>query len=220
VDKATETIASRAKRLFAFAIDQTILSVIGLIVFILVFSTQTQQITNAVNAFFDDPLWTQADQLSRSELNARTEALINSDKVVSSVQALAHPFALAMGLTVVASAAYYVVPTARWGATLGKKWLRMRVHSLDGGLPDWSQSLIRYFAFVGLGAFGTVVTILDLVVNKAFMPSNVAVDALTLVLSQVTLVLTIVSIVFITSRPDRRGLHDRLARTVVHDISK
>ena len=213
-------IAPRSKRFWAYAIDQTILSLVGLIVFLVVFSTQAVQISTAINAFFGDPLWTQAEQLSSDELNRRSEALMASDKVVDSVKALAHPFALATGLTLVISALYYIIPTMKWGVTVGKKLVHITVHSLDGGLPDLWQSSVRYFAFIGLSSFSGVVTVLDLIVNKSFLPSNAAVDVLTMVLSQLTWVLTLISVVFIISRPDRRGLHDLLARTIVHSTQQ
>ena len=117
------------------------------------------------------------------------------------------------------SALYYIIPTMRWGATVGKRLVRITVHSLDDELPDWWQSTVRYFAFIGLGTFGGIVTVLDLVVNKSFLPSNTAVDILTMILSQFTWLLTIVSIVFIIARPDRRGLHDLIARTIVHSTN-
>jgi uncharacterized RDD family membrane protein YckC len=214
------TVASRAKRFFAFAIDQSILTVLGMVMFIAVFSTQTQQLSNAVNTFFGDPVWSQADKLSAEEFNARVDTLAASPKVVHSVEALAHPFAIALGLSLLVSAAYYIMPTKKWGATLGKYWLKMKVHSLDGALPDLWQSTVRYFAFIGFGTFGGIVTVLDLSVNKAFLPSNTAVDILSLLLSQATWVITVISIIMIYARLDRRGLHDRIAHTIVHDISK
>lgn len=217
--EASLAVASRAKRFLAFAIDQTILSAVGLIIFFAVFSTQAQQVNNAANAFFADPLWSQADQLSSSEFDARLEALTSSPKVVSSVETLAHPFALALSLSLVVSALYYIVPTKRSGATLGKYLLKMKVYTLDETLPDWLQSSIRYFAFIGLGTFGSVVTILDLVVNKAFAPSNTAVDVLTILLAQATWILSVVSVIMIIARFDRRGFHDIMAQTIVRDIA-
>jgi len=193
------------------------LSIIGTVVFIAVFSTQIQEIANAFNAFFADPLWSQADKLSSEDFNAQLKVLASSPKVIDSVKALAHPFALALGLSLLLSAIYYIVPTQKWGATLGKYWLKITVHDLDGRLPDWWQSSLRYFAFIGFGTFGHIVMILDLVVNKAFAPSNGAVDLLTLLLAQATWVLSVVSIVMIYARIDRRGLHDQLAHTIVHE---
>lgn len=210
-----QDVAPRSKRFWAYAIDQTILSLIGIVIFMAVFSTQAVQISNAVNAFFSDPLWAQAEQLSSDELNRRTEALMSSEKVVDSVKALAHPFALATALSLLISALYYIIPTSKWGATPGKRLVHIVVRNLDGELPDPWQSSVRYFAFIGLGVFGATVTVLDLIVNKSFLPSNTAVDALSMILSQLTWILTLVSIVFIIARPDRRGLHDLIAHTVV-----
>lgn len=211
----TLPVASRTKRFFAFAIDQTILMIVGLIIILAVFATQSQQLNTASNAFFGDPVWSQIDKLSSEEVNARIEDLMASSKVVNSVEALAHPFAVVLCLTLVLSAIYYLIPTVRWGATLGKYWLKIKVQNLDGTLPDLWQSSARYFALVGLGTFSSVVTILDLFVNKAFLASNTAVDILTILLSQATWILSVVSIVMIISRVDRRGLHDILAKTIV-----
>lgn len=213
-------VASKTKRFFAFAIDQTVLTLIGLVMFVAVFSTQTQQLSNATNAFFGDPVWSQIDKLSSEAFNSRVDDLMASPKVVSSVEALAHPFAVALGLSLLLSAIYYIVPTQKWGATLGKYWLKINVRTLEGELPDIWQSTGRYFAFIGLGTFGGIVTLLDLAVNKAFIPSNSAVDILTILLSQATWVLSMVSVVLIFARVDRRGLHDLFAKTIVYSVSK
>lgn len=210
-------VASRGKRFWAFAIDQTILSIIGMVVFVAVISTQVGPISNAIDTFFTDPLWSQAEELPQSEFDARLNTLIASPKVADSVKALAHPFALANALTLFLSAAYFIIPTKKWGTTPGKLWLKIKVQDLDGSLPDWWQSSVRYFAFIGFGTFGGVVILLDLTVNKAFLPSNIAVDILGTLLSQATFILTIVSIIMITARVDRRGLHDLLAHTIVRD---
>lgn len=220
MSESSPVVASRAKRFLAYALDQTFLSIIGCIVFVAVFATQAQPISNAINAFFDDPLWRQSAQLSSEEINKRTEALMSSDKVVNSVKALAHPFALASGLTMLLSAAYYIIPTKKWGMTAGKRIARIVVRDLDGGKPDWWQTSIRYFAFIGLGAFGGVVTLLDLTVNKAFLPSNPVVNGLSIILSQATWILSVITIIMIFARVDRRGLHDQLAHTIVRDNPK
>lgn len=217
----TPVVASRAKRFIAFAIDQTILSILSTIVFVGVLATQVQPLSDAANAFFGDPLWSQAETLSSGEFDARLEKLLASPKVAQSVEALAHPFALAMGLSLLLSAIYYIQPTKKWGATLGKYWLKIKVSDLDGAntRPDWWQSSVRYFTFIGLGTFGGIVAILDLVVNKAFLPSNTVVDVLTMILSQIVWVASVVAIVMICARVDRRGLHDILARTIVYNVT-
>lgn len=212
--------ASRSKRFWAFAIDQTILSIIGIVVFAVIIATQIGPISNTINTFFGDPLWLEAEQLSQSEFDTRLNTLMTSEKVTESIQSLAHPFALVNTLTLILSAAYYIIPTKKWGATPGKRWLKISVQDLDGSLPDWWQSSARYFSFIGFGTFGGIVILLDLIVNKAFLPSNITIDILVSLLSQATLVLTLVSIIMITAREDRRGLHDLLAHTIVRDISK
>lgn len=216
-----QVVASRTKRFWAFAIDQTILSLIGVVIFLGVFATQVDQLTNFINVVFSDPLWSQLNSLPEAEANRRVNALFRSDAVISSVQALAHPFALAISLTLLFDAIYYIVPTTKWGGTPGKLWLRIRVHQLQtSSLPNWEQSAIRYFTFLGLSTFSGLVGILDLLVNKAFLPSNIAVDILENFLSQVIFVATVIITMMIMVRPDRRGLHDIFARTIVHDTPK
>lgn len=220
-DKDTLVVASRTKRFWAFAIDQTIISVIVFGIFIAIFATQTAQLTHLFNVLFGDPIWQEMQNLPRDEFQARLAVLLESASLSSAVAALAHPFALAVTLSLVFEAAYYIIPTTRSGATLGKKWLHMKVHTIDGeDFADWTHSSIRYFVFLGLGTFSGIVAVLDLFVNKSFEPSNVAVEALTAILSQVIWILTVIAIVMICTRPDRRGLHDILARTIVHDVSK
>lgn len=216
-----QVIASRSKRFWAFAIDQTVIFIAGIVIFFGVFATQADQITHFLNVVFSDPLWSQLNSLPEAEATRRVNALFGSDVVVSAVQALAHPFALAISLTLLAEALYYIIPTSRWGGTPGKLWLHIKVYQLKtSSFPNWEQSAIRYFSFLGLSTFSGLVGVLDLLVNKAFLPSNVAVDILGNFLSQVIFVLTVIITMMIIVRPDRRGLHDILARTIVHDVKK
>lgn len=84
-------------------------------------------------------------------------------------------------------AVYTIVPTALWGQTLGKIAVGSRVVvESDGSLPGWRRSFLRW-ALPGLLAR----------------------------LSYVGLVLTLAIIVSIVIDPLRRGLHDRVAGTIV-----
>ena len=38
---------------------------------------------------------------------------------------------------------YYVIMTGIWGQTLGKKWLRIKVQTMDGQVPGYKKALIR-----------------------------------------------------------------------------
>ena len=38
---------------------------------------------------------------------------------------------------------YYVYFIGRWGQTLGKKWLRIKVQTKDGAVPGFKKALIR-----------------------------------------------------------------------------
>ena len=151
-----------------------------------------------------------------AETSKHLDTLLASEAFSTAARVLALPYAIALGLSLICSALYYIVPTARTGMTLGKNLLRIKVVQLsDGGSPDFEQSCLRYFAFLGIGTFSGLVTILDLLVNQSFVPSNPVVNVLELLLSQITYIVTIAAIVLIVARPDRRGLHDMLARTIV-----
>lgn len=84
-------------------------------------------------------------------------------------------------------AIYTVVPTAVWGQTLGKIAVGTRVVvEADGALPGWRRSLVRW----ALPGFAGRLPVIGLGVSLAIMASLVW-------------------------DPRRRGLHDRLAGTIV-----
>jgi hypothetical protein len=88
----------------------------------------------------------------------------------------------------------YLVPsTALTGQTLGKRLRHIRVVKLDGSLPGWSTALIRFGVPL---LVGTVLAVL-----LRFGPLGLAVAVL--------------GIVGWISNPNRQGLHDRLAKTIV-----
>ena len=97
-------------------------------------------------------------------------------------------------LAVIAVAALYLVPsTAVTGQTIGKRLRSIRVVKLDGSRPGFSTALVR---------FGTpllVATFLGIFVHFGLLALAVAV----------------LGMIGWISHPNRQGLHDRLAKTVV-----
>jgi uncharacterized RDD family membrane protein YckC len=86
----------------------------------------------------------------------------------------------------------YLVPgTARSGQTIGKRIQHVRVVMLDGSVPGWSVALKR---------FG--------------VPLLVA-TALSFLLGPLALPVVLIGMVGWVTKPNRQGLHDRLAKTVV-----
>jgi curved DNA-binding protein CbpA len=88
----------------------------------------------------------------------------------------------------------YLVPsTAISGQTVGKRLQRIRVVRLDGSRPGWSCALVRFGVPVLVGTF--------LAVLLRFGPLG--------------LVVALLGMVGWISNPNRQGLHDRLAKTIV-----
>lgn len=210
-------VASRSRRFWAFFIDQLVVSLGTMFIFVAVIATQQQQMAHLINVFFSDPLWTQVETRPGPEFQAQLDALASSEAVGSAVRALAEPFAVAVTLGLIAEALYYIVFTVKRGATIGKMLVHIVVHSTDtGAFPNWEQSTIRYFLFIGFGTFGSIVSVLDLWLNHAFEPSNLSMELLTNFLGLITFLISMTSIVMIITRPDRRGIHDLAAQTIVH----
>jgi curved DNA-binding protein CbpA len=88
----------------------------------------------------------------------------------------------------------YLVPlTALTGQTIGKRVQKIRVVKIaDGSVPGWAVALKRFA-----------------------IPLGVALVLGVLFLGEFALLLGIVAVVGWVNRPDRQGLHDRLAKTVV-----
>lgn len=130
---------------------------------------------------------------------------------------------IAIGLLLL-EAVYKPFMEARWGATLGKKWLKMKVvDQSTGAFMTINQSLFRflpwaisvfasifvYIRYFQDPTFGEVLTLEDYVefanghvLNESFLLS---------ILTN----LTIFSAVWMFSDPMLRALHDRIANTVV-----
>jgi uncharacterized RDD family membrane protein YckC len=95
---------------------------------------------------------------------------------------------------------YTVIPVALTGATVGKKLVGQRVeHYSEATVPGLTTSFVRYVVATGLpiGIIGAVV------------------PALALAASLVSLAWLLVILLSIVADTERRGVHDRLAGTVV-----
>ncbi len=90
----------------------------------------------------------------------------------------------------------YLVPsTALSGKTIGKRLRHIRVVKLDGSRPGWSTALVRFGVPMLAGSV--------LAVLLRFGPLGLGVAVL--------------GIIGWVSNPNRQGLHDRLAKTIVVD---
>lgn len=98
-----------------------------------------------------------------------------------------------LGIALLLTLLYLVPSTAINGQTLGKKLRRIRVVRLDGSRPGWSTALVRF----GLPVLAGV--LLGLLLGAG--PFGLA-------------IVLIVMIGWVTN-PNRQGIHDRLAKTIV-----
>ena len=84
----------------------------------------------------------------------------------------AGPLLAASLVSLLVSAAYFIVQTAKYGRTLGKRALGIRVRRADeDALPSWGAAALRWLVFLGvpslvsnvplLSFFGTIFPILD-----------------------------------------------------------
>lgn len=130
---------------------------------------------------------------------------------------------VAIGLLLL-EAIYKPLLEARWGATLGKKWMKMKVvDRTTGRLMDINQSLYRYlpwafsvcasvFVFTRYFQDPAFADVTDLEAYVDFANEHVLNESF--LLSLVTN-LTVFSAVWMFSDPMVRALHDRIAGTVV-----
>ncbi len=93
------------------------------------------------------------------------------------------------------AAAYEIVLTARTGQTVGKRLLRICVRRTDGTLPGWPPSAIRFV-----------------------MPTAVAYVVDWVIPGGVGALGTVAVYLFAVFDPQKQGLHDKAARTIVVTI--
>ena len=101
-----------------------------------------------------------------------------------------YPF-VALGLVLLL---LYLIPgTALTGKTFGKKLRKIRVAHLDGSVPGWKTAIIHFGAPLLVGLF----------LGIFFR------------LGPLGLVVAVIGTVGWVSKPNRQGLHDRVAKTIV-----
>lgn len=119
------------------------------------------------------------------------------DQLAADVKAIDRKIAPWLNLAFVAGVLLvllYLVPsTAITGQTLGKRLRGIRVVRLDGSRPGWSTALVRFGVPLLVASF--------LGVFLQFGPLGLAV--------------AVIGMVGWISHPNKQGLHDRLAKTVV-----
>jgi curved DNA-binding protein CbpA len=98
---------------------------------------------------------------------------------------------LLFAATMVLALLYLVPLTALTGQTLGKRLRKIRVVRLDGSRPGWSAALVR---------FGVPIMIATILWTY---------------LQQLALAVVLLGMIGWINNPNKQGLHDRLAKTVV-----
>lgn len=130
---------------------------------------------------------------------------------------------LAIGLLLL-EAAYKPLTESRWGYTLGKKWMKMKVvDQATGEKMDMNQSLLRFLPWA-VSVFITIFVytrhfqapafaeVTDLLQYAEFAREHVLGNSFLISLLSN---MTIFSAVWMFSDPMVRALHDRIAKTVV-----
>lgn len=124
---------------------------------------------------------------------------------------------VAPALSAVFTSAYFIYCHGRWGATIGKRAMSLRVISIDGKPLTMLQSFVRYSPYVAAAA-------IELFVPE--LPQGEAAKEVKQIPLELRMFITIslcwyaASIVYMLNRPDRRTLHDILAYTVVIEEPK
>lgn len=146
---------------------------------------------------------------------------LNALALLALIYARSLPLAVVLLLL---EAAYKPVTESRWGYTLGKKWMKMRVVDQEtGGNIDMNKSLLRFLPWA-VSVFTTIFVYTRHFQDPAFAEVGDLIQYTEFtqehVLSQSVIIslltnLTIFSAVWMFSDPMNRALHDRIAKTVV-----
>lgn len=117
-------------------------------------------------------------------------------------------------LAIVLPLAYYIVAHARFGRTLGKLALRLRVVSCEGERIGWTRSILRESPWIVAAA---VECWLLANAGSEWPAARSSPDVYRpwITLSVARLVLTLVSAITILATRRRRAIHDYLAGTIV-----
>lgn len=205
--------ATRTQRLLAYSIDQLVIGITMLVVAIVIIVSQQ----NTINALAGPYQQLRQEQFqSQAQFAARYRAVSESDAVQTPLRQLSVWFVVYLMSYITISAEYYTYFTAKKGATLGKRAMKIHVLSLrEIALPSIRQSLLRYFLFVGLPTFSILLICVELIVYTN--SSAVGSGALFIhnIIDYLIVAATAITIFMILFRSNRRGLHDLAAQTVV-----
>jgi uncharacterized RDD family membrane protein YckC len=132
---------------------------------------------------------------------------------------------MARVLVMLLSYGYFILATAIWGQTLGKRAARIRVERLDGGATTLGQSVMRvavYFACAVLTLFAALVAYTSLppdVLAQTPQLVRIAIRANTPAWNElvgfVSLGFCIADVIVFLVSSKHRALHDLMAGTVV-----
>lgn len=208
------SIASPVYRLGSYLIDQLILGFLGIIVGGVIAYTQRSSLGVIGGQFIE--FTRNAQGLENEALQQRfNETFAQNPDVATATAALLVPFVVWIGLSVAVAATYYIVLTYRNGQTLGKYILKTKVVDAKGDTPGLLAAAERYFLYVGLGVFSTLITITSLLVYRTFETPNELVSVVQSILDLAVFVLFFVGAIMIINRKDHRGYHDISAGTYV-----
>lgn len=207
-------IASPVRRLGAFIIDQVILGIFNLIALATVAYTQQDALGVIGQKFME---FSQNNNgAANEELQRRfNETFAQNPDVISAASSLLVPFAVWIVISLLISAIYYIFLTTRNGQTWGKKLLKIKVVTEAGEAPSFLASTERYFLYVGLSSFSSILSVVTLLVYRTLETPNGALSLIQTVLDLIIFVLFFIGALLIVTRPDKRGYHDLGAGTFV-----
>lgn len=99
---------------------------------------------------------------------------------------------------------YMVFTHGRWGASIGKKAVGIRVFTVDGAPIGYAHAALRYSIFIVAELIGYVAA-----------PLEDSAPAVLLVIALLKILLLAGTPIWIAAHPKKRGPHDLLAQTVV-----
>lgn len=110
---------------------------------------------------------------------------------------------------------YYIICTAKFGKTFGKKCLRLQVVTLNGTLPGYKQAFLRYLPFIILTSAELLIFLLFGSLYKQGTEENIR-----MFLGIASIIWLIASVVVLLRNPINRTIHDFIAGTRVVNVIK
>ena len=204
------------KRLFAFLIDTLIVFILSTIIYSMlngIFNFNTsetnkyiEEITEIVNEMdkLDSGMENEEDiEKSYELLDQITEKSKDNFKVIT-MESIPNTM-----VTFVIQVLYYIILCFYMkGQTLGKKLLNIKIVDNNGNAPSVNKLIIRSIILNGLYA-----TIIDSFM--VFILDNNGFYNLHLVVNTFTIVIVLISSILIIFNDDRKGIHDKVAKTKV-----